>query len=108
MAGRPLQLRICGQPFKVDWGNRLSGTGKVGLCEISDQTLHVLAESMAPHQERDTVLHEVIHALIGMTSHEEDFKAGGEERVVCSVSTALLAVLRENPRFVVWLTEKIP
>ena len=56
-------------------------------------------------QMRDTVLHEVLHAILdqlavskGLLDHEE------EERLVHPLSTVLLDTLRRNPQLVAYLT----
>jgi hypothetical protein len=114
---RPDAIEILGQPFAVRWEDRpavrltedsdhwLSGTTAV------DEQLIVVRTLQGSHQQKDTVLHEVLHALIRMTGQRDRFKPNDEnenhpeEPVVYALATALLQVLRANPAFVGWLTE---
>ena len=72
-----------------------------GLC---DKGKHVVA--LHPDQSavrlRSTLMHELLHALCDLTGVDDD-KA--EERIVTVLAPALLALLRENPRLLEWLTE---
>ena len=107
MSGRPLRISICGMPFKVEWVESLVPPG-VGRCEVHEQTILVQNQGQGPDQERDTVLHEILHAAIKMTGHEDDFRSSREEAVVYGISPVLLGVLRGNPHLVDWLTEELP
>ena len=107
MSGRPLRISICGMPFKVEWVKSLGGAPGVGRCKIHEQTILVQSQGQGPDQERDTVLHEVLHAAITMTGHEGDFRSSREEAVVYAMSPVLLGVLRGNPHLVSWLTEDL-
>lgn len=53
----------------------------------------------AEYQQKDTVLHEVIHGCEDVAGLEL------EEREVEALSTQLLGVLRLNPKFAAWLLE---
>ena len=69
-----------------------------------DKGKHVVA--LHPDQSavrlRSTLMHELLHALCDLTGVDDD-KA--EERIVTVLAPALLALLRENPRLLEWLTE---
>jgi hypothetical protein len=113
VSGRPLKITICGYPFKVEWiaepKNDLVESKAVGCLEVTEQTMTVGSQKQGPHQERDTVLHETLHAILRMTGHKEDFKSHeSEETTIYAMSTALLGVLRGNPHLVDWLTEELP
>lgn len=117
---RPTRIEIGGQPFAVEWepqnGKRLhedsDGYWDLGTTAVYEQRL-IIRTLQGEHQVRDTVLHEVIHAVISMTSQRDRFKPNDdhpkhpEEPVVSAVATALLQVLRSNPDLVAWLTEPI-
>ncbi len=58
---------------------------------------------------RETVLHEIIHCCLRVTdcNPDRDAKAGVEdveERAVSAMTGPLLAVLRDHPQLVAWLT----
>ncbi len=114
---RPARIDLLGQPFTVRWEERSGvrlhedddGYWGVGISVINEQQV-VVRTSQGPHQLRDTLLHEILHALIIMTGQSERFRGSGkhpEEPVVAAVATALLAVLRSNPEVVAWLTEPV-
>lgn len=67
----------------------------------------VLSEDAA----RDTLLHEVLHAIIGVSTMEIFHLDGGhggpdEEKIVGQLAPLLLAVLRDNPELVAALISK--
>ena len=51
---------------------------------------------------RDTVTHEVLHALLSCFPHGMEEEA--EEKFVASLSPHLLALLRDNPQLIKFLT----
>ena len=78
-----------------------SGLCKPWRCEIR------IAIGMDPQQRRDTLLHEVMHAIFSETALTMDFKEDDdEEKIVRRLSTGLLQVLRENPDFTTLILEK--
>lgn len=93
---RPGQLLLCGQPFALESAEL--GENEAGRSHVSEQRL-LIAYNLAPLQERDTVLHEIVHAVSEMTGHEL------EEGEVAALGNSLLAVLRDNPALVSWLME---
>lgn len=58
----------------------------------------------APGNERDTLLHECLHALFAQTGQATDMQ-DDEEQFVRRLTPALLDLLRRNPRLVAYLTE---
>lgn len=62
--------------------------------------------NLAPDYERDTVLHESLHAIIAHTILErmEPWDDKIEEAVVRSLAPGLLQLLRDNPKLVEYLT----
>lgn len=102
----PKNLRVGPYNYKVVTGRIV--TGDMGLCDAqacviyidNDKNEHFLVE-------RDTVLHEVLHAILDVTglasviATEVDDKF--EEKMVRPLATALLQFLRDNPKFVHYL-----
>ncbi len=75
--------------------------GGVGHTDFKTQVISV-AEDQHPQQERDTVLHEVLHVamfLAGMNGHEL------EESLIQRLTPVLLMVLKDNPNFAGYLAE---
>lgn len=81
---------------------------RVGLLESSDRVgatsadrLVIALEPTLPHTAMaDTLLHEVVHAVLDTAELEPDL----EERVARCLGTGLLDVLRRNPQLVAYLT----
>lgn len=102
---RPTTVSVVGQPFSVEYSDAadshpLSRAGAAGRTMPEQQRL-VVKEGMAAHQERDTLLHEVLHVIGEITG------AGLKERHVGVLAPVLLDVLRQNPALVAYLTESM-
>ena len=55
-------------------------------------------------QEAETFLHELLHAAFSVAGiHDKD----SHERTVALLSVSLAGVIRDNPRIVDWLKEKL-
>jgi hypothetical protein len=94
-------ITILGQPFEVVYEPRGELVGdNAGTSTLNDQRLAVL-EGQGQHQERDTVVHEVLHLVSRMSAFPL------KERQVTALSPVLLDVLRRNPELVAYLTEAI-
>lgn len=117
---RPQMIWILGQPFSVRWedapGKRLhedsDGYWELGTTVVDEQVV-VIRSKQGEYQLRDTVLHEVLHAILNMTAQRDRFKPNDahekhpEEPVVAAIATALLGVLNANPNLVDWLVDRI-
>lgn len=58
-------------------------------------------KSLLPIEKKDTVLHEVMHAIL--TLQGRTYGGEVEELYVRSLATGLVGVLRTNPEFAQWL-----
>lgn len=117
---RPTRILIGGQPFSVEWqdqpGTRLHADSTdywdLGTTIIAEQKI-VIRTLQADYQVRDTVLHEILHAILNLTAQKDRFKDSlddkktPEEPIVSAVATAMLTVLRANPELVAWLIEEL-
>lgn len=80
-----------------------------GLCSIINQRI-VLNPQQGADQLRDSMLHELLHAVIRghglgeLSEGDAVLDPAREERVVSVVASVLLDVLRRNPRLVTYLT----
>lgn len=88
-------LRILGKPYCVEFVGveAMSESTYMGEHEIRRSCIRVLAE-MDPHQQRETLLHEVLHALTGNLLDEERIEL---------LSCLLYAFARDNPRAARWI-----
>ena len=96
----PLELNINGAVWKItmtDWDPR----GMAGLTDHEKHTIFI-ARGQALPDEQDTVLHEILHGLMGHDfthSHIE-----GHEAIV-RMAPALLRVMKDNPELVKYLEQ---
>jgi len=61
-----------------------------------DDLLIVINEQVAPSFQLETLLHEILHALIEIDGTRESFKRGTEERIVQALGHGLTQVLLDN------------
>jgi hypothetical protein len=91
----PTVVVVLGKPYAVEVVKKKGsdyGECFVDLCSIE------IASYQCDHQKRDTLLHEVMHAV----DHEMDTDM--KEEQIRRMATGLLAVLRQNPALVAFLT----
>lgn len=82
---------------------RDAGEDLVGRCSHRTLTIHIEPDQAAS-QMRDTLLHEVLHAVANMTALDGEWGDEREEETILRLAPALLDVLRRNPRLVAFLT----
>jgi len=92
----PKVLRIVGKNYAVE---TMKLGDNYGLCEDQTQTIKI-ADDMAHGLERDTLLHEAIHAI------DYSMQLSMSERQVCGLGTAIYALLADNPELVKYIMEK--
>jgi len=73
--------------------------GDMGNCDTEAQTI-TIRPGQPLENEQDSVLHEVLHAV------SDYMEINLREGQVTKLATGLLAVLKENPRFVSYLRRK--
>lgn len=70
-----------------------------------------VVEGLGPTQEQATVLHEVMHSIMywhHLRVYLKDTSEETDEAFVHALAPALLAFLRDNPRLVTYLTQRLP
>lgn len=77
----------------------LEGAGSDGTCNPRHLTIG-LDDNQPRSQKADTLLHELIHALLATVKLDEDT----EEQICLALAPGLLALLRDNPNLVTYLT----
>lgn len=103
MSERPTGFYVVGQPFTVEYvpgapvGMQLDAWGNTDYANAKVR----IVEGQAPHMERDTLLHEVLHAcLLAMGK-------GREEDIVGLLTPVLLDVLRSSKPLATYLLEDV-
>lgn len=77
----------------------LYGITSHGILEIA------LHPTVAPMVMRETLLHEVLHAVLYNTGVADRMTDKNEEHLVRALSPALFALLRDNPALIQYLVE---
>ena len=75
-----------------------SGDDLYGCVKFAESAIHIEAH-MGHQRQRVTVLHEVIHAMFDQCGIPE------MEEHIASMSFSMLALLKDNPKFVAWVVE---
>ena len=81
-------------------------SGLMGHVSTGQATIYINTD-YAPTQQRDTLLHEVLHAIVYDTALHLDWDSVREEEVVSRLTPAILNVLRRNPELVECLMENL-
>lgn len=90
----PETLNVLGKRYAVQLVQRESGD--YGECFVDKCRIEV-ADYQCEDQQRDTLLHEVMHAV------DHEMHCSMSEPQIRRMATGLLAVLRHNPEFVEFL-----
>lgn len=101
-------------PSRVQVGHKVFAVRyEVGLTKLADvtggcmpDTEEVLIDSkLGPATERETILHELMHALWHMTLLEKAIPSAKQEDIIYTLAPGLLLMLRDNPELVDYLLE---
>lgn len=98
MARLPRTIRVGPMTYKVTYDPLLQDA--VGETKAEKLTIK-LRPGQAPDYEADTLLHEVLHAV--MTHAPIDLTTEQEEHVCLAIAPVLLDTLRRNPKFTDYL-----
>ena len=98
----PKTLKILGRTVKVCTSPKMEGMA--GEWKACDYVIDIL-QGQNTLDELDTLLHEVMHAILHCQGRENG--AETEETYVRALATGLLMVLRQNPKFVVYLMQEV-
>lgn len=100
---RPTGFYVVGQPFAITYvaaaptGFSLDGAASTDLSKGEVQ----IVEGQGPFQERDSVLHELLHAALGVMGQERN------EDIVKTLTPVLLDALRSNKALTTYLLEDV-
>lgn len=92
------KIEVCKLPAEfegVDCGQFLSYRNRIDLSGV-----------LAPDVERNTLLHELVHAMLFYGGLRETLSKRDEELLCNSLAMMLLGILRENPSLVRYFTER--
>ena len=92
---------ILGHRFRIAHSCDLSDE-ELGRCETTHQVL-VINERQGGDSIRDTLLHEVQHAIANLVGFTPSESAPPEEDYIARMTTGLRCVMLQNPAFCQWV-----
>lgn len=100
---RPSGFYVVGQPFTVEYVPAAAPGMQLDAWGSTDAATAVVrvVDGQGPFQERDTLLHEILHAALLVMGQ------GREEDVVRALTPVLLDVLRSNKPLTAYLLEDV-
>jgi hypothetical protein len=96
-AKTPTQVRIIGSDISIVQRSAEEMAGNMGEYEMGKASIYV-DKNLAFSAMQDTILHEVLHVVL--QHFEKD-----SEQLVRILTPSLLAILKDNPKLVSFLTE---
>lgn len=107
----PDSVVVCGQRFEVKLVDdpdeaiaRGTNHGTLGATHVDKGLIRLRGGGeQSEDQMRDTMLHEVLHAVVRLTYQEKSFAKSDDEDAVGAIATHLLDTLRRNPDLVAYL-----
>lgn len=106
IARLPASIRIAGFDFTIRRmsSHESNGKGRYGECSTIEQTIYIQENIITNYKAVDTFLHEVLHALYWAYGVDDEDK---EERIVGTLSSALMTCHRDNPWLALWIDEAL-
>lgn len=103
--GIPTAIRIGGLIWDIQYHIPERMGDNLGLCRCTEGVIEIRQDQSA-FELRDTVLHEVLHAMMHHQGRTGSGPADEETHVRCT-ATGLMGVLQDNPLFAKWLITPI-
>lgn len=83
------------------------GKDTMGICNSGTHEITIRVHPSVSHDaERDTLLHETLHAVLALTGIDQHLSTKQAEDYICRLAPAILSLMRENPEFVAYLLER--
>lgn len=110
---RPNSIRIGATKWDIVWSEKKTkrhpeGNDRVlGLTIHKEQTIYI-DDSTKECGQKDTLLHEVLHAIMGVYSFAPSARGKElerEEKLICSMTPALLDTMQRNKKAFAWMME---
>lgn len=103
---RPTRVRIAGREWRIRWRDQKKMVAKdsaFGLTHFDCGAIDI-ATQMSAFDTKDTVLHELMHAILAQQGHTS-YGNEAEEAFVRPLAAGLIGVFQDNPELARWLTE---
>lgn len=114
MASKPQSILVGSAKYDVHWSEEswtyqmksrnLRTTELLGTTDVVKEAMWINPEA-SDNQKADTLLHEVLHAIVGTAGIELAGSGDTEERAVSVISPWLLLVLKTNPELIAYLLD---
>lgn len=100
------EVDVLGKTYKVTVIRDMASVDDaLGKCKPEHCAIWI-AKDQNEQQVRDTLLHEILHAVYSEMGIEEDVKEEQEETIVRRMGTGLLYVIRNNPELMELLQQE--
>jgi hypothetical protein len=100
-------VRVNGEEFSIRYRKFAVKEQTLGQCVYREARIEV-ATGQTPFNARDTLLHEIMHAILVKQGHIGGcFKDSTEEKYVNALATGVMGVLQDNPDVARWLVEPL-
>ena len=105
MTSHPDTIKVNGRNITIKYSKAEKLPGACGVF-FSQKSRIELSKDQEPQELRDTLLHEILHAIL----HTQGREYGGEieEIYVRALATGLLGVFQDNPELHQWLIQAEP
>lgn len=101
MSKMPTRIKVGGHVYRVREWDRADARSRNRWGETSHRDLTIDVDEDCPEPRRkEVLLHEVLHCIFNEWNIDP---RDGEEKVVSAMALGLVAVLRDNPKFLRWL-----
>lgn len=102
----PKKVKILNLDYRIRWSASYASyaADACGWLDTGRQTLFLRKDYASEQQLRDTVLHEIIHALNCVMNLADD--NAKDESIATRLASGLLTVMRDNPEIRKWIFKK--
>jgi hypothetical protein len=114
----PRSFRAMSERFSVEVvpagvGMNMDDASALGTTFHDESRVRIRAAGrggISEHQQVDTFLHEALHAIVHVAALHQTLHLdhAEEECMVAALTPQILLLLRDNPRVVTYLTQKLP
>lgn len=93
-------LKIGYKEYHMYFVKKIDGGATFGDCTslCGSRGVIRIAKGQKKVEKANTILHEIIHALVYVQGLEPDLKGDKEEKVVLSLTNGLIQFMRDNPK----------
>ena len=102
----PKTLKIGYKDYKVQEVSSFSSSQQLGQCNNQEWNLQY-RDAGIDVENMNTILHEAMHGCFYVYGLCEVYENRDEERIVNTLTNALVALLKDNPKLVTYITEAL-